>query len=64
MRNGLLAMLTDVVHTPRLTAPDGENSKLGIQNPGDHTDVSVERIGSYMLGCDIHPEMKLVIQVR
>ncbi len=53
-----------IPHNVMVTAPNGENRNMGMQKPGDHADIALEKLGEYQVRCGIHPKMKLVIQVR
>ena len=53
-----------IPHNVQVMNPDGENKNLGLQMPGDHTDIALEKLGDYMVRCGIHPKMKMVLHVR
>ena len=53
-----------VPHNIHVTAPDGDGRNLGLQMPGSHTAISIEKVGDYMVRCGIHPKMKLVVHAR
>ena len=53
-----------IPHNVQVTGPDGESKNLGLQMPGDHTDIAIEKLGDYMVRCGIHPKMKLVVHAR
>lgn len=54
----------DVVHTLRVTSPDGDRRDAGVQRPGDATDITLDKLGDYMVRCNIHPTMKLIVHVK
>lgn len=53
-----------IPHNIQFMTPDGENKNLGLQMPGDHSDIVIEKLGDYMVRCGIHPKMKLVVHAR
>lgn len=54
----------DVVHTLRVTTPDGSRRDHGLQKPGETTDITLDRVGDYTVRCNIHPGMKMVVCVK
>ena len=63
---GLVRINNDdsIPHNIQVTNPDGENKNFGLQMPGNHADVAIEKPGDYMVRCGIHPKMKLVLHAR
>ena len=53
-----------IPHNVQVVNPDGESKNMGLQMPGDHTIISLEKPGDYMVRCGIHPKMKLVVHAR
>ncbi len=53
-----------VPHNIQVTTPDGENRNMGMQKPGEFANVSLDKVGDYMVRCGIHPKMKLVIRAQ
>lgn len=43
---------------------DGVNFNGGLQPPGGHVKYTFAKAGSYMVGCGIHPKMKITITVK
>ena len=54
----------NIAHNVLVGAPDGVSKNLGVQNPGDHADIIIDKAGEYTIRCGIHPKMKLVIQAN
>lgn len=54
----------DVVHTLRVTTPDGSRRDHGLQKPGETTDITLDKVGDYTVRCNIHPGMKMVVHVK
>ncbi len=53
-----------IPHNIQVNSPDGESRNMGLQMPGDHAMIAVEKPGDYMIRCGIHPKMKLVLHAR
>ena len=53
-----------IPHNVQVTTPDGDKKNLGLQMPGDHADIALDKSGDYMVTCGIHPKMKLVVHVQ
>lgn len=43
---------------------DGVNFNGGLQPPGGHVRYTFAKAGSFMVGCGIHPKMKITIIVK
>jgi plastocyanin len=54
----------DVLHTLRVTYPDGTRRDHGVQKPGETTDITLAHTGAHTVRCNIHPAMKMVVNVR
>lgn len=54
----------NIPHNAHVTRPGGEASNLGLQSPGQHVDIILEKPGDYTVRCGIHPKMKLVIRAN
>ena len=54
----------DVVHNLRIISPDGSKRDFGMQKPGESTEVDLLKLGEYMVRCNIHPAMKLIVHVK
>ena len=53
-----------IPHNIQVNGPDGESKNMGLQMPGDHAMVAVEKPGDYTIRCNIHPKMKLVLHAH
>jgi cytochrome c peroxidase len=54
----------NIPHNTQVTGPDGESKNFGLQMPGEHVAIAIEKPGDYMVRCGIHPKMKLVIHAN
>jgi len=54
----------DVNHNLVVVAPGGAETDLGIDKPGETTQISFPTAGVYSVVCHIHPRMKMKMTVR
>jgi cytochrome c peroxidase len=55
----------DVIHNIHIIGPGGDDSvDLGLQKPGKHLTYKFDRAGAYRVRCNIHPSVKMSVQVK
>ncbi|HTO59856.1 MAG TPA: plastocyanin/azurin family copper-binding protein [Bradyrhizobium sp.] len=56
----------DVIHNIHIFGPGGEDDSedLGLQKPGKSLSYKFDRIGAYRVRCNIHPSVKMSVQVK
>ncbi|WP_194463873.1 plastocyanin/azurin family copper-binding protein [Bradyrhizobium sp. CCBAU 53340] len=56
----------DVIHNIHVFGPGGEDDSvdLGLQKPGKTLTYKFDRLGSYRVRCNIHPSVKMSVQVK
>jgi plastocyanin len=56
----------DVIHNIHIFGPGGEDDSvdLGLQKPGKTLSYTFDRSGAYRVRCNIHPSVKMSVQVR
>jgi plastocyanin len=56
----------DVIHNIHIFGPGGEDDSvdLGLQKPGNTLTYKFDRSGAYRVRCNIHPSVKMSVQVK
>jgi len=54
----------DVQHNIKLINADGAEEDKGLQKPGEKIDVAFPKAGKFMVRCQIHPKMKMNVDVH
>jgi plastocyanin len=55
----------DVIHNVHILGPGNDDSKdLGLQKAGATLSHKFDRTGTYRVRCNIHPSMRMVVNVR
>ena len=56
----------DVIHNIHIFGPGGEDDSvdLGLQKPGKSLAYTFDRSGAYRVRCNIHPSVKMSVQVK
>src|SRR5690242_21457389 len=56
----------DVIHNIHIFGPGGEDDSvdLGLQKPGKTRSDKFDRTGAYRIRCNIHPSIKMSVQVK
>jgi plastocyanin len=56
----------DVIHNIHIFGPGGEDDSadLGLQKPGKSLSYKFDKIGAYRVRCNIHPSVKMSVQVK
>lgn len=56
----------DVIHNIHIFGPGGEDDSvdLGLQKPGKTLSYKFDRSGAYRIRCNIHPSIKMSVQVK
>ena len=56
----------DVIHNIHIFGPGGEDDSedLGLQKPGKSLSYKFDRVGAYRVRCNIHPSVKMSVQVK
>jgi len=56
----------DVIHNIHIFGPGGEDDSvdLGLQKPGKSLTYKFDKSGSYRVRCNIHPSVRMSVQVR
>lgn len=54
----------NVLHNITVITPSGDIRNSGLQKPGEHADVLLDKPGDYVIHCGVHPKMKLVVHAH
>src|ERR1700745_2431027 len=56
----------DVIHNIHIFGPGGEDDSvdLGLQKPGQTLTYKFDKSGSYRVRCNIHPSVRMSVQVK
>ena len=56
----------DVIHNIHIFGPGGEDDSvdLGLQKPGKTLSYKFDRSGGYRVRCNIHPSVRMSVQVK
>jgi cytochrome c peroxidase len=56
----------DVIHNIHIFGPGGEDDSedLGLQKPGKTLSYKFDKVGAYRVRCNIHPSVKMSVQVK
>jgi cytochrome c peroxidase len=56
----------DVIHNIHIFGPGGDDDSvdLGLQKPGKTLSYKFDRSGSYKVRCNIHPSVRMSVQVK
>jgi len=56
----------DVIHNIHIFGPGGEDDSvdLGLQKPGKSLSYKFDRVGAFRVRCNIHPSVKMSVQVK
>ena len=56
----------DVIHNIHIFGPGGEDDSvdLGLQKPGKSLSYKFDRAGAFRVRCNIHPSVKMSVQVK
>ena len=56
----------DVIHNIHIFGPGGEDDSedLGLQKPGKSLSYQFNKIGAFRVRCNIHPSVKMSVQVK
>jgi plastocyanin len=54
----------DVLHNIHIFGPGDEDKDVGLQKPGTTLTYAFDKSGAYMVRCNIHPSVKMSVNVK
>jgi plastocyanin len=54
----------DVIHNIHIFGPGDDQKDLGLQKPGATLSYTFDKVGSYMVRCNIHPSVKMAVTAK